>query len=110
MSNQPTRDGLIRKGRKAILCAAALLVALAIYAAAYGLTVEQWSYSPVGRPRSSFYMFPKYRPHSFGVAGTAQSTAQAFFYPAFMLDTVIRPKSWHPSGFRSPDFPPSNLR
>jgi hypothetical protein len=110
MTNKPEGDGLIRKGRKTILCATSLLVALAIYAAAYGLTVEQWSYSPFGRPRSSFYMFPEYRPRSFGMAGTAQSAAQAFFYPAFMLDSVIRPKSWHPSGFRSPDLPPSNFR
>ena len=70
--------GRFRKGRKTILCATSLLVALAIYAAAYGLTVEQWSYSPFGRPRSSFYMFPEYRPRSFGMAGTGAECGAGF--------------------------------
>jgi hypothetical protein len=89
--------------------ATAFVVAFAAYFIAYASTVEQWSYSPTGRPRSSFYMYPEYRPGRVGMAGRAQSAAQAFFYPAFMLDTVIRQKSWHPSGFRAPDVPPSNL-
>jgi hypothetical protein len=113
MTDEPAADGLTRKGRRTRLFVTALLVALTVYGTAYGLMVQQWTYSPTGFARSTHYMFPKYR-----IGGSRlQKAEQVLFYPAFQADTLIRYSSWHPKaigppdglGGESPNFPPSKF-
>ncbi|HUE14907.1 MAG TPA: hypothetical protein VMR25_12130 [Planctomycetaceae bacterium] len=113
MTDKPAADGLTGKGRRTRLFVTALLVALTLYAAAYGLMVQQWTYSPTGFARSTHYMFPMYR-----IRGSRQQkAAQVIFYPAFQADTLIRYSSWHPQeigppdglGGESPNFPPGKF-
>jgi len=81
---------------------AASILALVVYAQAYILLVEQWSYSPAGWPRSTFYMFPRYT----RIDTSWRPAARIVFYPAFLADTVIRHESWRPAGLREPSNEP----